>query len=427
MPEADFIPSQLVRAEKTLGMRMGDLAVALAVVVALFVALLAGLTIQPLQALLLYVATLAALAYLVSRPRWTRMRTRITSAVLQEKGAALATVLVLLALYPVILKNNPYLIQIGALTCIYLTMALGLNITLGYAGLLDIGFAVYFGAGAYTSAQLAVDFGVSFWIGLLAGGLVAAFFGFLVAWPALRVQDHYLGLVTLGYGLMMNLLARNLTFLTNGTDGVINIPPPVIGDHDFTRALKLGHLSLPFQANFYYLAVVVALLAAFISYRLRESRLGRALDAIREDEIAARCSGVNVRGLKILAFSTGAFFGGLGGAVYAHMIGFVGPDSFTFMESITILVMVVLGGAGSILGVVAGAIVLVVLPERFREFDNLRLFFFGVALVLLMINRPQGLFPRMRTRRILPLERIKALAVFGAPAAETPAARRLER
>ena len=425
MPEADFISSQLARAEKTPGMRLGDAGIALAVVVTLFLALLAGLTIQPLQALLLYVATLAAFAYIVSRPRWTRVRARITTAMLQEKGAALAMVLVLLALYPIVLKNNPYLIQIGALTCIYLTMAFGLNITLGYAGLLDIGFAVYFGAGAYMSAQLAVNFGVSFWLGLLAGGLCAAFFGFLVAWPALRVQDHYLGLVTLGYGLMMNLLARNLTFLTNGTDGVINIPPPMIGTHDFTRALKLGPLTLPFQANFYYLAVFIALTAAFVSYRLRESSLGRALDAIREDEIAARCSGVNVRGLKILAFSTGAFFGGLGGSVYAHMIGFVGPDSFTFMESITILVMVVLGGAGSIIGVAAGAIVLVVLPERFRDFENLRLLFFGVALVLLMINRPQGLFPRVRTRRSLPLDRARALA--GEPVDNMSAALRRDR
>ena len=425
MPEVDFISSQLARAEKTPGMRVGDAGIALAVVVTLFLALLAGLTIQPLQALLLYVATLAAFAYIVSRPRWTRVRARITTAMLQEKGAALAMVLVLLALYPIVLKNNPYLIQIGALTCIYLTMAFGLNITLGYAGLLDIGFAVYFGAGAYMSAQLAVNFGVSFWLGLLAGGLCAAFFGFLVAWPALRVQDHYLGLVTLGYGLMMNLLARNLTFLTNGTDGVINIPPPMIGTHDFTRALKLGPLTLPFQANFYYLAVSIALMAAFVSYRLRESSLGRALDAIREDEIAARCSGVNVRGLKILAFSTGAFFGGLGGSVYAHMIGFVGPDSFTFMESITILVMVVLGGAGSIIGVAAGAIVLVVLPERFRDFENLRLLFFGVALVLLMINRPQGLFPRVRTRRSLPLDRARALA--GEPVDNMSAALRRDR
>ena len=288
-------------------------------------------------------------------------------------------------------------------------MALGLNITLGFAGLLDIGFAVYYGAGAYTSAQFAIHFGTNFWLGLALGGLSASLFGFVVAWPALRVHDHYLGLVTLGYGLMMNLLARNLNFLTNGTDGVINIPPPSIGSFAFTQSLKLGPLTLPFQANFYYLAMAIALLTAFVSYRLRQSPLGRSWDAIREDEIAARCSGVNTRGVKILAFSTGAFFGGIGGAIYAHMIGFISPENFSFLESITIMVMVVIGGAGNIMGVAIGAVILVVLPERFREFEHLRLLFFGAALVLLMINRPEGLFPRLRMRRVLPAGKLAAV------------------
>jgi branched-chain amino acid transport system permease protein len=223
------------------------------------------------------------------------------------------------------------------------------------------------------------------------------------------VHDHYLGLVTLGYGLMMNLLARNLNFLTNGTDGVINIPPPSIGSYSFTQSLQLGPLSLPFQANFYYLAVTIALVTAFVSYRLRQSALGRSWDAIREDEVAARCSGVNTRGVKILAFSIGAFFGGIGGAIYAHMIGFISPENFSFLESMTILVMVVVGGAGNIMGVAIGAIILVVLPERFREFEHLRLLFFGAALVLLMINRPEGLFPRLRMRRVLPTEKLAAM------------------
>ena len=158
---------------------------------------------------------------------------------------------------------------------------------------------------------------------------------------------------------------------------------------------------------------------AFVSYRLRQSSLGRAWDAIREDEIAARCAGVDARGVKILAFSTGAFFGGIGGAIYAHMIGFIRPENFTFLESITILVMVVVGGAGNIMGVAIGAIILVVLPERFREFEHLRLLFFGIALVLLMINRPEGLFPRPRMRRVLPAGKLAAVLAHardGSPA-----------
>jgi branched-chain amino acid transport system permease protein len=368
-----------------------------ALLFALYAAVILGLRVERLWLFILYLATAAFLIF--AYHRLSALRRWISNAFRDNAGLAAVILVVLLVLYPIFLRDDPYLIHIAALSAIFAVMALGLNITLGFAGLLDIGFAVYFGAGAYTSAQLAIHFGISFWLSAVAGALVAAIFGFVVAWPALRVHDHYLGLVTLGYGLMMNLLARNLNFLTNGTDGVIDIPPPAIGSHSFTEPVQLLSLSLPFQANFYYLALAAALLTVFVSYRLLDSKLGRAWEAIREDEIAARCSGVNAQGLKILAFSTGAFFGGIGGAMYAHMIGFISPDSFTFLESITILVMVVIGGAGNILGVVVGAIALVVLPERFREFEHLRLLIFGLALVLLMINRPQGIFPRVRTRR----------------------------
>jgi ABC-type branched-subunit amino acid transport system permease subunit len=409
MPEKDFVAAQVEPEMRGRRQRLRDAIVAVAVVLGLYAVVMVGLIIERLALFVAYLVAAAGLTVLVRHRSLSKIRTRAAEA-LRTNGRTATVMLVLaLASYPILLRDNPYLIQIGALSAIYVVMALGLNITLGYAGLLDIGFAVYFGAGAYTSAQLAIHFGLSFWAGAVLGGLCASLFGFVVAWPALRVHDHYLGLVTLGYGLMMNLLMRNLTFLTNGTDGVINIPPPAIGSYDFTQPLSVGPLILPFQANFYYLAVVIALVTAFFSYRLRESNLGRAWEAIREDEIAARCSGVNARGLKILAFSTGAFFGGIGGAIYAHMIGFIGPDSFTFLESMTILVMVVIGGAGTIFGVALGAIALIVLPERFREFAEFRLLFFGAALVLLMIYRPEGLFPRLRGRRLLPSIKLDAL------------------
>jgi branched-chain amino acid transport system permease protein len=406
MPESDFITAQLTPEPADWRRKAVQALIACGTMLALFVLLIFGLTIERLWLFVGLIVVVVAVAIFYQRSRG--MRGKLEQAFRASRASVLILLIALLAAYPLILSRDPYLIHIGALSAIYVIMALGLNITLGFAGLLDIGFAVYYGAGAYMSAQLAINFGVSFWLGLLLGGLTAAFFGFLVAWPALRVHDHYLGLVTLGYGLMMNLLARNLAFLTNGTDGVINIPPPAIGTHAFTEPLSLGPLTLPFQANFYYLAVTLALITAFISYRLRQSSLGRAWDAIREDEIAARCAGVDARGVKVLAFSTGAFFGGIGGAIYAHMIGFIGPENFTFLESITILVMVVMGGAGNIAGVAVGAIILVVLPERFREFEHLRLLFFGIALVQLMINRPEGIFPRTRTRRLLPAGKLAA-------------------
>jgi branched-chain amino acid transport system permease protein len=297
----------------------------------------------------------------------------------------------------------------GALAGIFVIMALGLNITLGFAGLLDVGFAVYFAAGAYTSAQLAVHFGTSFWIGLPLAGIVAAFFGFIVAWPALRVHGHYLAMVTLGYGMIMNLLHRNLKFLTNGTDGIINIPPPAIGDFDFLQPITIGGFELPFQANFYYLTLVLIAFTIYVSIRLRDSKLGRSWEAIREDEVAAKCFGVNLTHMKVIAFSTGAFFGGLGGAVFAHMIGFIHPDNFVLLVSITILAMVIIGGMGNIFGVILGAVLLIMIPERLREFEDLRMLLFGLALCLIMIYRPQGLFPNARRRRELQADKLDQL------------------
>jgi branched-chain amino acid transport system permease protein len=407
MPENNFIGEQLSTGTPNRQQKLRRRLLTAAMTIGLYALLIAGLVIERLPLFVAFVIAVAALGFLYQRT--PSLRSRVAEAFQDSRGLAITLLIFLLVAYPIVLRGDPYLVHIGALSAIYVVMALGLNITLGFAGLLDIGFAVYYGAGAYTSAQFAIHFGTNFWLGLALGGLSASLFGVIVAWPALRVHDHYLGLVTLGYGLMMNLLARNLNFLTNGTDGVINIPPPSIGSFSFTQSLKLGPLTLPFQANFYYLAMTLALLTAFVSYRLRQSALGRSWDAIREDEVAARCSGVNTRGVKILAFSTGAFFGGIGGAIYAHMIGFISPENFSFLESITIMVMVVVGGAGNIMGVAIGAVILVILPERFREFEHLRLLFFGAALVLLMINRPEGLFPRLRVRRVLPADKLAAV------------------
>lgn len=406
MPEEDFAGSQVLSVPGQSQKTWNPLLV-IGTTLGLYALFIAGLVIQRVSWFVAFVAAVILIA--IGYQRQARIKERVSHAFRENRGLAIALFVSLLAAYPFILRGDPYLLQIAALAAIYAIMALGLNITLGYAGLLDLSFAVYFGAGAYASAQLAIHFGLSFWLGLLAGGAAGSVFGFIVAWPALRVQDHYLGLVTLGYGLMMDLLARNLNFLTNGTDGVINIPPPAIGSHVFTNPLTIGPVSLPFQANFYYLTVALALLAAFVNYRLRRSKLGRVWDAIREDEIAARCSGISAHGAKVLAFSTGAFFGGIGGSVYAHMIGFISPETFSFMESMMVLVMVVLGGAGNIMGVAFGAVLLVLLPERFREFAQYRLLLFGAALVLLMINRPEGLFPRMRIRRFVPPEKLRAL------------------
>ncbi len=408
MPEVDFIETQVAREDtRSPGEKVRDRLALGGCQAALFAVFMVGLALEDTVLvtgfLLLIVAGAVGWGRLPRLNRWAGER------ITKDKRFAQLVLVALLAGFPFFFLDNPYLIHLGALAAIFAIMALGLNITLGFCGLLDVGFAVYFAAGAYMSSQLAVMFDVSFWIGLPLGGLTAAFFGFLVAWPALRVSDHYLALVTLGYGLIMNLLHRNFTFLTHGTDGVINIPPPSILGWDFVTPITIGELELPFQINFYFLALIITALTIFVSMRLRDSNLGRQWEAIREDEVAARCFGVNVTRLKIIAFSTGAFFGGLGGAVFAHMIGFVHPDNFVLLTSIMILAMVIIGGMGNIAGVVVGAVALTLIPERLREFEDLRMLLFGGALVLIMIYRPQGLFPNSRRRRELQAEKINTL------------------
>lgn len=408
MPEVDFIETQVAREDtRSPGEKVRDRLALGGCQAALFAVFMVGLALEDTVLvtgfLLLIVAGAVGWGRLPKLNRWAGER------ITKDKRFAQLVLVALLAGFPFFFFDNPYLIHLGALAAIFAIMALGLNITLGFCGLLDVGFAVYFAAGAYMSSQLAVMFDVSFWIGLPLGGLTAAFFGFLVAWPALRVSDHYLALVTLGYGLIMNLLHRNFTFLTHGTDGVINIPPPSILGWDFVTPITIGELELPFQINFYFLALIITALTIFVSMRLRDSNLGRQWEAIREDEVAARCFGVNVTRLKIIAFSTGAFFGGIGGAVFAHMIGFVHPDNFVLLTSIMILAMVIIGGMGNIAGVVVGAVALTLIPERLREFEDLRMLLFGGALVLIMIYRPQGLFPNSRRRRELQAEKINTL------------------
>jgi len=400
MPEIDFIQTQLAKTdERETWARWRDRLVLAGSLTAMFAVFLVGLSIESAAFLLIYIAAITAVVLLLRRVE--RVNAKVNKAIARDRGSVFVILALFAVSYPIIFSGDPYLIHIAAIAGIFVIMALGLNITLGFAGLLDVGFAVYFAAGAYTSAQLAVLYDIPFWIGMPIAGLSAAFFGFIIAWPALRVQGHYLAMVTLGYGLIMNILHRNLKSITNGTDGVLNIPPPSIGGYNFFQNIEIFGLTLPFQSNFYFLVLIIVMFTIMVSYRLKNSNIGRCWEAMREDEIAAKCFGINLTKLKVLAFSTGAFFGGIGGALFAHMIGFVHPDNFILLTSITILAMVLIGGMGNIWGVVIGAILLIFIPERLREFENLRMLLFGGAMALIMIYRPQGLFPDIRRRREL--------------------------
>lgn len=408
MPEIDFIQTQIAKADaRSAAQRWRDRAILAAALSSIFAAFLIGLSIEKAVYVVAYIAAVAAAIIVLGRTQGADEKFR--GLVARDRTFTHIVIALLAISYPLVLSGNAYLIHLGALAGIFVIMALGLNITLGFAGLLDVGFAVYFAAGAYTSAQLAVLYDVPFWIGLPLAGLSAALFGFLIAWPALRVQGHYLAMVTLGYGLIMNILHRNLKFLTNGTDGVLNIPPPSIGGFSFLEPINLFGFQLPFQANYYYLTLVLIAVTILVSYRLQNSNIGRCWEAMREDEIAGKCFGINLTRLKVLAFSTGAFFGGIGGATFAHMIGFVHPDNFILLTSITILAMVLIGGMGNVWGVAIGAVLLILIPERLRDFENLRMLLFGASMALVMIYRPQGLFPSARRRREVEASRMDEL------------------
>ncbi len=305
-------------------------------------------------------------------------------------------------------------VRVLDLVLLYTMLALGLNIVVGFAGLLDLGYIAFFAVGAYLYALCASPhFGLHlpFWLLLPAAALVAGLFGMLLGAPTLKLRGDYLAIVTLGFGEIIRIFLNNLNApvnLTNGPQGITLIRPIEVAGVSMAKVHEIGPLSIPSLYNYYYLFLALTVLVVFVSARLQHSRVGRAWVAIREDELAASASGVNTRNMKLLAFAMGASFGGIAGSLYASFQGFVSPESFGLMESIMVLCMVVLGGMGHIKGVVLGAALLVTLPEALRyiggwqrslfgevlvEPSDLRLLLFGVALVLVMRWRPAGLWP----------------------------------
>ncbi|HCT05585.1 MAG TPA: ABC transporter ATP-binding protein, partial [Pseudomonas sp.] len=292
-------------------------------------------------------------------------------------------------------------------------LGLGLNIVVGFAGLLDLGFVGFYAVGAYTYALLYHWGGWSFWEALPFSGAMAALFGFVLGFPVLRLRGDYLAIVTLGFGEIIRILLRNLdrpVNITNGPKGISQVDPVNLLGVNLGRTQDLFGLRLPSVYLYYYLFAALVVLILFACIRLERSRIGRAWVAIREDEDAAQAMGINTVRLKLLAFAIGAAFGGVSGVLFASFQGFVSPESFTLNESIAVLAMVVLGGMGHIPGVILGCVLLAALPEALRasmgplqqslfgqvlvDPEIIRQLFYGLALILAMLYRPAGLWPK---------------------------------
>ncbi|MDD5434823.1 MAG: branched-chain amino acid ABC transporter permease [Nitrospira sp.] len=301
------------------------------------------------------------------------------------KNILLTFLFVILLSAPFIINN--YYVDVLTITGIYVILALGLNIVVGLAGLLDLGYIAFYAIGAYSYGILNTAFGVPFWPAILIGGILAAFAGMILGMVTLRLRGDYLAIVTLGFLMIVHLILNNWDSVTRGPNGILGIKPPAIGGFVFSG-----------PAHFYYLILLIDIFAIFIINRLNNSRIGRAWIAIREDEIAASAMGINITTMKILAFTLGASWAGVAGVFFAGRYAFISPESFTFLETVLVLSMVVLGGMGSIAGVIIGAGLLIILPEVFRSFQDYRMLAFGGAMVLMMIFRPQGLIGNPRRR-----------------------------
>ena len=298
-------------------------------------------------------------------------------------------------------------IDLATLVLIYVMLGLGLNIVIGLAGLLDLGYVGFYAVGAYGYALLNQYFGFDFWTGLLAGGLLAAFFGFILGFPVLRLRGDYLAIVTLGFGEIIRILLNNWTEVTNGPNGIARIPKPTLFGLEFGRRAKEGGATFHeffgidysgvYKVIFLYLlALVLVLVTLFVINRLLRMPTGRAWEALREDDTACRSLGLNPTAIKLSAFTIGAAFAGFAGTFFAARQGFISPESFTFIESAIILAIVVLGGMGSQPGVILAAVIMTILPEFAREFQEYRMLMFGLMMVCMMVWRPEGLLPMKR-------------------------------
>jgi branched-chain amino acid transport system permease protein len=314
---------------------------------------------------------------------------RFVSKIRSEKMMYLPVIIIaaiFIGIFPFFFSSYQTSIMITAL--MYVMLGLGLNIVVGLAGLLDLGYVAFYAVGAYFYALTNHHFGLGFWTALPFAGALAALFGFLLGFPVLRLRGDYLAIVTLGFGEIIRLILENWNAFSHGPSGIAGISRPGLFGIQLTLQQHTVYL--------YYIMIALVILTGIVVNRLRDSRIGRAWIALREDEIACQAMGIDKTRTKLMAFALGATWAGFVGCIFAAKTTFINPASFTFMESAMILSIVVLGGMGSILGVIVGAFILILLPEYLRAFSQYRMLAFGASMVLIMVFRPQGIISSMK-------------------------------
>lgn len=336
----------------------------------------------------------AGLGWLQVKPK---LSDRLFDCFSRHAAASLVVGSVLALTVPLTLGGNTYAFHLLIISLLYSVLALALNFQLGSANIPNFATGASYGVGAYVSALLAINFGWSFWMVLPAAALAATLLGFLLGLPSMKTRESYLALVTIAFGVVVHQLLNNLQF-TGGPNGLAGIPVPTFLGHSFALPIEILGFALPSHANFYYLSLALLGLAILFAKRLHHSRVGLAWNALRADELAAQCQGINVTWYKVLAFAVDAFLAAFAGTIYAFYVSFISPDNFTFLVSVMIMTMVIVGGMDNILGVIVGAFLLTILPEKLRVFSDYRILLFGVTVILFLILRPQGLFPQ-RLRR----------------------------
>ena len=347
----------------------------------------------------------------------------LQSLFVRHNRITLAAAAITAAAFPFTQGGSSYWLRVFASIGVFAAAAIGLNVVVGLAGLLDLGYIAFFGVGAYigalmgSAARTTYDADWPFLAVVLVGATVAAIFGVVIGAPTLRLRGDYLAIVTLGFGEIFRIAVNNMDGLTRGPNGIAGVPDLALGGFNFGESHEVLGFTLPGFANYYYVELLLLAGVILVFTRLNDSRIGRAWVAIREDETAAAAMGINTFRLKLLAFAIGAFLAGSAGTVNAHVAASAAPDSFTFLESILLLAAVVLGGMGTVPGAILGSAALFIIPEKLRAFQDKRLLLFGIALILMMRFRPEGIVPSRRRQAELHAEHEEGDAMSAPPGA----------